>query len=465
MRKNYIIKKFEARNSLFAIQGAYAASEGFNKIIGAKLISEGSSYYKDGFTWHLGDENDYIYSRNWLIKKIKDKTSWGSDFYKKQIKILNNFIDCLPKFLEDIKNLSGLDLIKYTRKFIKEAVKTTGPAYFTDWYAYDADNWIKKYAPHLAEEQFRVLVSPTEISFTKEYEYALALLKLRRSGLTLNDIVKKYFWVQDNYQEISRINKRKVETDIKKISKKEAKEIIEFVEIGLAKNNQKREKMFKRLKLSNLAKKLLQLLADFVNLQDKRKAAVFVTNNVVLRAFQKILDYKGIKDPRERNIILQSALPFWITDKKPKELIKLSKKAAQGCLQTVYRRLLLGEKANKKFDEIIKAMGEGLKELKGYSASLGRTKGKVKTINKVSDFSKFNTGDILVTSMTRPEMMPIMKRAAAFITDEGGITCHAAIVSRELGIPCIIGTKIATKVLRDGQLVEVDANKGIVKII
>jgi len=74
-------------------------------------------------------------------------------------------------------------------------------------------------------------------------------------------------------------------------------------------------------------------------------------------------------------------------------------------------------------------------------------------------------GDILISSMTTPDMVPIMKKAAAFVTDEGGITCHAAIVSREMKKPCIIGTKIATKILHDGQLVEVDANRGIVKII
>jgi len=61
--------------------------------------------------------------------------------------------------------------------------------------------------------------------------------------------------------------------------------------------------------------------------------------------------------------------------------------------------------------------------------------------------------------------MPAIKKASAIVTNVGGITCHAAIVSRELKIPCIIGTKIATKVLKDGDLVEVDAQKGIVKIL
>ena len=73
--------------------------------------------------------------------------------------------------------------------------------------------------------------------------------------------------------------------------------------------------------------------------------------------------------------------------------------------------------------------------------------------------------EILVSPMTVPDYLPAMKKAKAIITDEGGITCHAAIVSRELGIPCIVGTKIATQVLKDGDRVEVDANKGIVKIL
>ncbi|GAG17127.1 unnamed protein product, partial [marine sediment metagenome] len=72
---------------------------------------------------------------------------------------------------------------------------------------------------------------------------------------------------------------------------------------------------------------------------------------------------------------------------------------------------------------------------------------------------------ILVTNMTTPDLMQAIEKVVAIVTDEGGILCHAAIVSREFGIPCVIATKIATKVLKDGDLVEVDADKGIVKII
>lgn len=104
-------------------------------------------------------------------------------------------------------------------------------------------------------------------------------------------------------------------------------------------------------------------------------------------------------------------------------------------------------------------------EIRGNIGSPGKIKGRVKIIMNAHNNPDFKKGDILVTGMTRPEFVPLMKKASAIITDEGGITCHAAIVSRELKKPCIIGTKIATKVLKDGDLVEVDANKGLVTII
>ena len=81
------------------------------------------------------------------------------------------------------------------------------------------------------------------------------------------------------------------------------------------------------------------------------------------------------------------------------------------------------------------------------------------------DINKVLRGDILVATMTFPNYVPAMEKAAAFVTDEGGILCHAAIIAREMRKPCIIGTKIATKVFKDGDKVEVDATKGIVRKI
>lgn len=102
-------------------------------------------------------------------------------------------------------------------------------------------------------------------------------------------------------------------------------------------------------------------------------------------------------------------------------------------------------------------------ELRGQSACRGIVRGKVKIVQTVYDVGKVEEGDVLVSTMTRPDFMTAMGRAAAFVTDEGGITCHAAIISRELNKPCITGTKTATKVFKDGDVVEVDATRGVVK--
>ncbi len=100
--------------------------------------------------------------------------------------------------------------------------------------------------------------------------------------------------------------------------------------------------------------------------------------------------------------------------------------------------------------------------LKGLPASPGITSGPVKLISDISELDKIKKGDILVTTMTNPDMVPAMKKAAAIVTDEGGLTSHAAIVSRELGIPCVVGTKEATKKLKDGMVVTVDGSRGFV---
>lgn len=100
--------------------------------------------------------------------------------------------------------------------------------------------------------------------------------------------------------------------------------------------------------------------------------------------------------------------------------------------------------------------------LRGLGASPGLGTGAVKVIAGEREISKVREGDILVTSMTTPDMVPAMRRAAAIITDEGGMTCHAAIVSRELGVPAVVGTKEGTKVLKDGMIVTVDGERGLI---
>lgn len=113
------------------------------------------------------------------------------------------------------------------------------------------------------------------------------------------------------------------------------------------------------------------------------------------------------------------------------------------------------------------------KVISGKPASLGKATGRVNVINVDytdlrqlnEEIDKMHKGDILIAQTTAPELIFACKKAAAIVTDVGGLLSHAAIVSREFGIPCIVGTQIATEVFKDGDLVEVDAHKGIIKLV
>jgi len=122
-------------------------------------------------------------------------------------------------------------------------------------------------------------------------------------------------------------------------------------------------------------------------------------------------------------------------------------------------------KAAEKLESTAKPLtiDHALKELVGQTACLGKATGTAKILHGPKDLHKMQRGDILVAIATDPDIVPAMKLASAIVTEQGGVTSHAAIISRELGVPCVIGTKIATKWLKDGDRIEVDATRGIVR--
>lgn len=103
--------------------------------------------------------------------------------------------------------------------------------------------------------------------------------------------------------------------------------------------------------------------------------------------------------------------------------------------------------------------------IKGRTGYPGKVKGIARIIHNPKNIKLFNKGDILITGMTRPDFLGLIKKAGAIVTDAGGILSHVAIIARELKMPCVVGAEVATHIIEDGDLVEVDAEKGIVKII
>lgn len=183
---------------------------------------------------------------------------------------------------------------------------------------------------------------------------------------------------------------------------------------------------------------------------------------------------KPILNILAKKIGLRFSDMIWFTHdeilKAYKRRIQLDKKIALK-RQRGYGIIYLHRKkeviTGQKLHHLAKIFLEGKKimtqELKGISVCRGLVRGYVHIVFNPADLKRFKRNEILIAPETTPDFVPAMKLAAAIVTDQGGLTSHAAIVSRELKIPCVIGTKIATKVLKDGDLVEVEATRGVVR--
>lgn len=121
---------------------------------------------------------------------------------------------------------------------------------------------------------------------------------------------------------------------------------------------------------------------------------------------------------------------------------------------------ILREGVNEPFENLV-----NITEFKGTIASLGKITAKARVLEDASRINELEEGEILVTYMTTIEFIPAFRKAKGVITDEGGMSCHAAIISREFKLPCVVGTKVATRVIQTGDLIELDASSGTIKIL
>jgi phosphohistidine swiveling domain-containing protein len=136
--------------------------------------------------------------------------------------------------------------------------------------------------------------------------------------------------------------------------------------------------------------------------------------------------------------------------------------------------LLTGARLQSALAQVLPAAGVGASEVRGVCASEGRAsegsavgvaRGRVRLVFSPADVGKVREGDVLVAPETTPDFVVALRKAVAIVTDVGGVTSHAAVLSRELGVPCVVGTKNATRLFKDGDLIEVDAAAGVARKI
>jgi phosphoenolpyruvate synthase/pyruvate phosphate dikinase len=210
---------------------------------------------------------------------------------------------------------------------------------------------------------------------------------------------------------------------------------------------------------------LIEISQEYAYLRTYRIDIVLEGDYLVRNLFEEIAKRSGLSYEDIIYLTVPEIIKLLKKEKLLLEKIEERKKTFVVFLIKEQIFVLEGDEAQK-FIEKEEEKEEIEKEIKGTIAQRGKAIGKVVKVFSKKDIYKVNEGNIIVSPMTTPDMVIGLVRAGAIVTDEGGIVCHAAIISREFGIPCIIGTQIATKVLKDGDVVEIDAmgKEGVLKI-
>lgn len=304
-----------------------------------------------------------------------------------------------------------------------------------------------------------VFMRNNQLNYMQEERLSLLRLAKDFSEEALQQHAKKFFYIDSSWESVKVLG---VEDFRQRMSEIESDKNGEQIKSILTDWEGEQSKLIEKYGISDSLVNVFYFFRQLFKIRDQRKRRTLLNNYFFDKFFLRLSEITGIPF-EDFSVILVGEVS------KGAEYLKKKIEERKSCLLEIYdngsRSVLSGEEALEFFQALQKTFVHEEKSIKGTPACKGVVRGIVRVIFGEAHFSKFNDGEILVAPMTRPEFVPLMKKSLAIITDEGGITSHAAIVSRELGIPCVVGTKIATKILRDGDEVEVDADRGVINII
>ncbi|MFH1770827.1 MAG: PEP-utilizing enzyme [archaeon] len=456
--------------------------------------------YKDDFCeWYYDREDLHN-----IAHKFEEKTKKNPNYLKELVDLSLKDRDAMFKFMDNnlprLKDFSDEELLEKYNEMIIKYSEVAATSHVIEGFTLTRDIKLKAYLMEEIEkkglsekskEYFIALTMPVKMPFVTDYNNHLAEIidimkkenlwkdaekkksevllkemnKVKKLSEKLDNLEKNFYWIKASYS--SAIRQKKIDFVKDLIRIKEENEDIKVVPKKVFDENLKNKaKLEKKLKLSEKLAEIIRV-TDVMNWwHDDRKK--YILHGCV--AMEDFMTEIG-KRFKITNQEMKYLMPTDITLKKIKSYDRnfFNERIHKGCA-IIYTRegydIFVGEDF-KEFKKIIENSEEQkeVKQITGMVASLGKVMGRVKICRTIKDIESFKRGEVLVTGMTRPEFVPAMSKACAIVTDEGGITSHAAVISRELKIPCVIGTKIATKVLKNGDLVEVNANHSMVKII
>ncbi|MBN1168968.1 hypothetical protein JXA63_03710 [Candidatus Woesebacteria bacterium] len=404
--------------------------------------------------YSLGKELLQI-SENIKLKELKKLSN------KELLYLLSNFRSTYQKFLPYLVYPHAIE--RYFIGKIKEELKTS----------------LSKVKRHSEfEEMLNTLTSPVNHDIEEQIDMMKVAEKIKEQGITkkvkenIRDIHKKYcwqtFWTVEaepltyQYYKDALIALSQTDKSIKK-------------EIGIIKKEQKNreyalQRTLNEIKASQNLIDLVAMLQAYINIRTYRKNVISKAHYLHYPLLQEIGKRMDIGKDIDF-IAYDEMVNFLENDNNVSKVLLRKRKQGWGVI-AVDGNINVVSGLNEVL-EIMEQFQIGQKPIvssakqviKGNPACRGKVTGAVKIIKSVKELNRIEQDDILVTSMTTPDFVPAFGKIMGIITDEGGITCHAAIVSREYNIPCIVGTGNATKILQDGGFVELDAFSGEITIL
>ncbi|MBI5728594.1 MAG: hypothetical protein HY984_02475 [Candidatus Magasanikbacteria bacterium] len=371
----------------------------------------------------------------------------------------------------DYKALTPEELIEHLQEIISAAGRQ-GMGYVVDsLLTIGEDDWFREgvyryMGKTVTEEELAIMSEPTHRTFVNEARLRVLDLACRRSGgqditAGVGHIASDYYWVENNYIQPTPKTREQFLAEIAEVA--DACPAYRTEERRIEDNRARKAACLDRLRASPVTRAFVAFANNGTHIQDCRKQAVLRLNYFIFTYLRELADRCHL-DP---DLVLHTVPAEWpALQSAPEVAMAQAVKRREGCLvmftREGYRIFLRSELAGVDLRAFFVDYGE-MAEAKGTSACAGVVRARARIIVGSNEGDRLAAGEILITNQTTPDFVPLMKRATAIVTEQGGITSHAAIVSRELGIPCVVGVRDATRIFRDGEMVEVDAGAGVVR--
>ncbi len=486
-----IIKKYDLKRHTWVRKGLHSV---FHTMFPAatNLIRPLNNYWGDSFKvfvyFIIEDYLHWFYNvedMTRLRKQLVEKLNSDPDFLENHEKQWREYV---KTFEQTCKKIDNTNLQELSDKELYNLYKEHYDAYVQEYalamgliesFSMQVDSFFRPMLEKVLENTnhdfntvYSLLLSPVDSSFiNQDFKGRLQIMKaIKENKPEVNEMLekhaKKFHWVENNYAKVKVLDSNYFKEKINNEMKLKIDPDLELKNIDEEFENIKTKKqaLISELNLSQEMQNIIKATEVFAIMQDDRKKCVLISNYYQKLFLKEMANRLNLEEKYMDYTIFPELEEIFLNKNFNKEILNKRKKASVSIETLDSLGIFEGDLALEIFNKVFNKEIED-KEIKGMCASQGKIKGIVKIIRKTHDLASVNKGEILVTSMTRPDMIIAMEKAAGIITDEGGVTCHAAVISRELNIPCIIGTKTATEILKNGDYIELDADNGIVRKI